>query len=108
MTSIDRTNAYDATRSYVQQTDAARTAAASAAQAQYATRAKQGAAPRTDSVSFSADARALASARATVASAPDVRESKVADIKHQIDTGTYQVSARVLARKMVDAAANPD
>jgi anti-sigma28 factor (negative regulator of flagellin synthesis) len=36
-----------------------------------------------------------------------VREQKVAEIKQQVDSGTYQVPAHVLARKMVDASKNP-
>jgi len=33
-----------------------------------------------------------------------VREQKVADIKQQVSDGTYKVSPKVLARKMLDAS----
>lgn len=107
MNSIDRVSGQDAARTYVQQTDAARTAAASAAQAQQGSKAHHAHTPKVDSVTLSDSARSLANARAEVAKAPDVREHKVADIKHQVESGTYEVSARVLARKMVDATKNP-
>ena len=107
MTSIDRISS-DAARTYTQQSDAARTAAASAAQAQHARNAHHAHAPRADSVTLSDSARSLAQARAEVEKAPDVREQKVADIKQQVDSGTYQVSARVLARNIVAAANNPN
>jgi anti-sigma28 factor (negative regulator of flagellin synthesis) len=35
-----------------------------------------------------------------------VRDEKVAEIKQQVADGTYSVSARVLARKMLDASNN--
>jgi negative regulator of flagellin synthesis FlgM len=61
-------------------------------------------APATDSVTLSDSAKSLASARAEVEKTPDVREQKVADIKQQVSDGTYKVSAKVLARKMLDTA----
>jgi negative regulator of flagellin synthesis FlgM len=108
MSSIDRISS-DAARTYVQQSDAARTAAASSANAQHAGKAHHAhsQASKTDSVTLSDGARSLANARAAVEKAPDVRQQKVADIKQQVDSGTYQVSARVLARKMLDASNNP-
>ena len=63
-----------------------------------------GASRAADQVTLSDSARSLASAQDAVRSAPDIREQKVAAIKQQVESGTYQVSARVLARKMVDAA----
>ena len=62
---------------------------------------RQADAPKTDSVSLSDDAKSLAAARDAVQNAPDVRDQKVADIKQQISDGTYTVSSRVLARKML-------
>src|SRR4051794_8731072 len=104
--SIQGINGQNAASTYIQNSDAARTASATAAQ--QAARAQQrGTARAADEVSLSDGARSLAAAQETVKSAPDVREQKVAAIKQQIETGTYQVSAHVLARKMVDAAYNP-
>ncbi|HEV7662893.1 MAG TPA: flagellar biosynthesis anti-sigma factor FlgM [Chloroflexota bacterium] len=105
MTSIDRISS-DAARTYAQQSDAARTTAAGAYQASKPQTSPTSATNR-DSVTLSDGARSLASARAAVESAPDVRHQKVADIKQQVDSGTYSVSARVLARNMVDHSQNP-
>jgi negative regulator of flagellin synthesis FlgM len=106
MSSIDRVSA-DAARTYVQQSDTARTAAAGAYQASKAQTSAPNRATNRDSVTLSDSARSLASARAEVEKAPDVRHQKVADIKQQVDSGTYTVSARVLARKIVDHAQSP-
>ena len=56
-----------------------------------------------DAVSLSEQAKTLASARQAVESAPDIRQDKVDAIKQAISDGTYSVSARQLARKMIDA-----
>jgi negative regulator of flagellin synthesis FlgM len=105
--SIDRVSGQDATRAYVQSTDAARTSGASP-NAQQADKPKDRHPARSaDSVTLSDSARSLAAAREAVQKAPDVREQKVAEIKQQVDSGTYQVPAHVLARKMVDASKNP-
>jgi flagellar biosynthesis anti-sigma factor FlgM len=53
---------------------------------------------------LSDSARWLVTARQTVHNAPDVREAMVAEIKQRIASGTYQVSSRVLARGMLQAA----
>ena len=99
--SIDRLSAESATRSYLQQAQFARGATASDS-----VRDGHKAAPRTatrvDSVSLSDSARSLAAARDAVKnSSGDMRQEKVADIKQRVSDGTYQVDARVLARKML-------
>src|SRR5258708_6694122 len=105
MTSIDRISAQDAARLYAQNTDVTRSAAATAA-VQHAGKAHhRGHAQSTDSVTLSDSARSMATARTAVLNAPDVREQKVADIKQQLSDGTYQVSSRALARKLLDASA---
>ena len=81
--SIDRIAGQDAARGYIQTADAARAANAAAA------------------VTVSDDARSLAAAREAVRKAPDTREEKVAAIKRQVESGTYQVAAHVLARKLM-------
>ena len=40
-------------------------------------------------------------AKSAVKAAPDVRESKVADIKKQISSGTYNVSGESFADKLL-------
>ncbi len=54
----------------------------------------------TDQVSL-ATKRMIEEARAKASSMPEVREEKVAEIRKQIENGTYQVSNRALARAMV-------
>ena len=104
MTSIDRISAQDAARLYAQNTDVSRSAAATAA-VQPAGKAHQRShAQSTDSVTLSDSARTMATARTAVQNAPDIRQQKVADIKQQLSDGTYQVSSRVLAGKMLDAS----
>lgn len=102
MSSIDRVAAQDAARTYAQNTDATRSAATTSAAHQAASLANlQNRAYRTDSVTLSDNARSVATARMAVKNSPDVREHKVADIKQQLSDGTYQVSARALATKML-------
>jgi negative regulator of flagellin synthesis FlgM len=102
MSSIDRIAGQNAASTYIQNADAARQAnAPHAGKSQH-----HGHARKADEVSLSDGARSMAAAHEAVRNAPDVREQKVADIKQQVDSGTYQVSARVLARKMVEAANN--
>jgi negative regulator of flagellin synthesis FlgM len=105
--SIDRVNNQDAARAYVQNTDATRVAGASSVAQEGGKAALRSQAQSADSVTLSESARALAAARDAVQNAPDVREQKVADIKQQVDSGTYQVPASVLARKMLEGS-NPD
>jgi len=105
MSSIDRLAAQDAARTYVQNTDVARSGAA-----QQAAKANQQSAKPSksvDSVTLSDSARSLAAARDAVNRAPDVREQKVAEIKQHLSDGTYAVQANVLARKMLDSSTNP-
>jgi negative regulator of flagellin synthesis FlgM len=100
MTSINRLhNNNDAARTYVQNAEAARTAATSAQQGGKAQPQHQ--APQVDTVSLSDSARSLAGAHDAVRNAPDVRHEKVAEIKQRIGDGTYQVQSRVLAQKLL-------
>ena len=46
----------------------------------------------------------MAVAYAAVRNAPDVREQRIVEIKRQIESRTYAVPARVLARKMLACA----
>jgi negative regulator of flagellin synthesis FlgM len=103
MNTIDRISGQDAARTYVQNVEAGRTSSGPAI-TRHAAKADHSGAPKADSVTLSDNARSLAAAREAVKNAPDVRQEKVAEIKQQVDSGTYQVSARVLARKMVDAS----
>jgi negative regulator of flagellin synthesis FlgM len=101
--SIDKLGAQGAARTYVQNADAIR-----AAGARGTGRAGQHhhSAQDADSVTLSSDARSLAAATDAVQQAPDVRDQKVSEIKQRVDSGTYEVPARVLARQMLNAS-NP-
>jgi len=60
---------------------------------------------RTNADSFQASetAKNFNTARKASAAAPDVREAKIADIKAQMEAGTYNVNAYTIASKLVDA-----
>ncbi len=102
MSSIDRLAAQDAARTYTHNTDVARTGGAQqVAKAHHQAKHVKSA----DSVTLSDGAKSLAAARDAVKAAPDVRDDKVSEIKQQVTDGTYKVSAKVLARKMLDSQA---
>lgn len=44
----------------------------------------------------------LAKAKDVAASAPDIREQKIAELKRKIEAGKYKVDAEAVADKMVD------
>jgi negative regulator of flagellin synthesis FlgM len=100
MNSIDRVSGQEATRTYVQNADIARSGGVPQAGKAHQHHAQ--AAKGVDSVTLSDSARLLAAARDAVKNAPDVRDQKVAEIKQQVTDGTYSVSARLLARKMLN------
>lgn len=56
---------------------------------------------QTDTAHFSAEARLLAEARSTAASAPDVREDKVNALRTQVQAGTYQPDSTAIARNLL-------
>jgi negative regulator of flagellin synthesis FlgM len=95
--SIDRVSAQNVSRTYVQNADSTAASARPEKAHQHQSQAARG-----DSVTLSDGAKSLANARNAVQSAPDVRADKVADIKQRVNDGTYTVSSRVLARKMLD------
>ena len=101
MNTIDSISAQNLSRAYVQNTEATQ------ARPEQANQNRQSPNAPTDSVSLSDGAKSLAAARDAVQNTPDVREQKVADIKQQINDGTYSVSSRVLARKMLASQQPP-
>jgi len=56
-----------------------------------------------DEVSFSSIGKDMQIAKSALATVPDVRESKVNDIKSRIDNGTYKVSSADFADKLISA-----
>ena len=58
---------------------------------------------RTDGASLSSAAQELLKARRAVQDAPDVRADLVAELRRQVQAGTYQVDARAIARKLLPA-----
>lgn len=101
MNHIDRLQGRDAARTYVQNAELSRAAAAAGVAQQGGKTQRQQQAPRVDTVTLSANARAVAAAREAVQAAPDVRADKVAEIKQRVTDGTYTVNSSVLARKLL-------
>ena len=58
-------------------------------------------APKTDTVVISDAAKRVQEARAQLDEIPDVREDKVAELRSQIQNGTYQVDAEKAADKLL-------
>lgn len=51
---------------------------------------------------ISPKARELSTAKAVASEAPDVRESRVAELKKRISDGSYSVDAKAVADRLVD------
>ena len=58
-------------------------------------------APKTDTVVISEAAKRIQEARAQLDEIPDVREDKVAELRNQIQNGTYQPDAEKTANKLL-------
>ena len=58
---------------------------------------------RTDGTSLSSAAQELLKARRAVQDAPDVRSDLVAELRRQIQAGTYRVNDRAIARRLLPA-----
>jgi negative regulator of flagellin synthesis FlgM len=58
-------------------------------------------ATKTDTVVISDAAKRIQEARAQLDKLPDVREDKVADLRNQIQNGTYQADAEKTAGKLL-------
>ena len=58
-------------------------------------------APKTDTVVISEAAKRIQEARAQLDEIPDVREDKVAELRNQIQNGTYQPDAEKTADKLL-------
>lgn len=58
-----------------------------------------------DEVSFSSAGKDMQVAKSALANVPDVRESKVRDVKSRIDNGTYEVNSSDFAAKLLDSYA---
>ena len=58
-----------------------------------------------DQVSLSEKGKDLQTAKTALANTPDVRESKINDIKKRIEDGTYDVSVDDFAQKLLDSYA---
>lgn len=55
-----------------------------------------------DKVDLSAEGKEIQALRQKIAQLPEVREEKVAQLRAALQAGTYKVSAREIAEKMVD------
>lgn len=58
---------------------------------------------KADKIELSAEAKDFQIALKALAQVPDIRESKVADIKTRLKTGKYNVSAEEVASKIIDS-----
>ena len=56
---------------------------------------------KTDTVVISDAAKRIQGIRAQLDEIPDVREDKVAQLKNEIENGTYQINADKIAGKMI-------
>ena len=56
---------------------------------------------RTDGTTLSSAAQELLMARRAVQDAPDVRSDLVAELRRQVQAGTYKVDAREIARRLL-------
>lgn len=65
---------------------------------------KTGKSKKLDQLDISSNARDFQIAMEEVKKQPDVREEKVARIKRQIESGTYEIDAKKIADKMMQDA----
>jgi negative regulator of flagellin synthesis FlgM len=79
------------------QTDATGQVKNSSAKAEQSSRVQS---TSTDRAELSSRARLMGKARAALQSTPDVDQKKVDDIKQRVDTGTYEIPAEELARRL--------
>ena len=56
---------------------------------------------KADTVVLSDTAKAVQEAKTQLDSVPDVRKDKVAELREQIENGTYEVDSEKLAEKMI-------
>jgi negative regulator of flagellin synthesis FlgM len=56
---------------------------------------------KSDTVVISEAAKRIQAAQSELRSIPDVRAEKVAEIKRQIEDGTYEIKADAIAEKMI-------
>lgn len=56
-----------------------------------------------DQVSLSSMGKDMQTAKTALANTPDVRESKIQDLKKRMADGTYEVSVDDFAQKLLDA-----
>ncbi len=59
---------------------------------------------KTDTVVLSDTAKTVQEAQTQLESIPDVREEKVAELREQIESGTYEIDAEKIADKMLKEA----
>ena len=57
-----------------------------------------------DQVSLSSTGKDMQTAKTALANTPDVRESKIAELKERVANGTYDVSVDDFAQKLLEAA----
>jgi negative regulator of flagellin synthesis FlgM len=98
---IDRLNQNLASGAYGKRAGRAGEAGA-AAGGSSSTGGASGAAAKSDGVLLSDQARAVARAQAAVRAAPDVREQLVAELREQIQNGTYQIDDEAIVNRILE------
>ena len=100
---IDRLNQNLASGAYGKRTG--RAGDASAAGGSSSAGGASGAGAKSDGVLLSDQARAVARAQAAVRAAPDVREQLVAELREQIQNGTYQIDDEAVVNRILEGNA---
>jgi len=61
--------------------------------------------PQGDRVSVSPEAKLFATAQSAVAAAPEIRQERVSALKEQVQNGTYEISSRTIASRLLQSDA---
>jgi negative regulator of flagellin synthesis FlgM len=94
---ITRGNPFGKIDSYVKQVDKDKTKSGAVSDNQRS----NGMLPSKDSVELSPKAKEMQEAMKILDTLPDVREDKVAQIKQQIEEGSYEIDGKKIAEKMI-------
>lgn len=97
---IDRLNQNLASGAYTKRTGRAGDAGSAGA----SSASGRSAGAKSDGILLSDQARAVARAQAAVRAAPDVREQLVAELREQIQNGTYQIDDEAVVNRILEGS----
>lgn len=63
-----------------------------------------GSSPESDRIELSIQGREISQLDELIRSAPDIRESKIEQVRRSIEAGTYNVKAEMIAEKIIGGA----